>query len=99
MSDPTPRDRLARLIRPLPVDGPFLKQWRVGAVEGDAEGLKVTLDHPTYGPVALEIARASGAPAFARTNHFEVRHGAGGLTERQQDAVRTLVRAILANGM
>ncbi|MBX3272710.1 MAG: hypothetical protein KF729_20785 [Sandaracinaceae bacterium] len=91
------RARLAKLVRPLSLEGEFAGGWRFGALALRPRGLSVALEHPEEGAVALDIVPRAGGARYARSRHYDLRHGGTALSEAQDRALRAVCAAIVQN--
>ena len=73
-ASPAVRDRFARLVRPLDLEGPFAAGWRFGPISVTPGRFQVRLEHPEAAPVDLELVPRSDDPAFARSRHYDLRY-------------------------
>ena len=91
------RERFARLIEPLSVEGTFASGWRFGPIRARPGCVAVELQHSCEAPLTVEIVPRGPAPHFQRSRHYDIRAAAREFTAAQSDALAALSRAIVAN--
>lgn len=94
---PELRARLARLIRPLPIDGTFAGGWRLGDLTIASGKLRLSLSCEGEPPLVLDLDTRTDGPSFARSRHYAIRHANESLNPSQTLAATTFARALMHN--
>lgn len=94
------RSKFEKMIAPFAADRTFAKGWRLADVSKEGRVWKLRLEHrgADRRPVLVELHPQGSGPAFAQTNHFDVRHEGADLSSKEMDAVRAITHAMLRNG-
>jgi hypothetical protein len=91
------RERFARLVEPLSIEGTFASGWRFGAIRTRPGCVAVELQHSREAPLTVEIVPRGSAPHFQRSLHYDIRAAAREFTAAQSAALAALSRVIVAN--
>jgi hypothetical protein len=91
------RNRFARLVQPLPLDGTFAGGWRFGPLLARPGHVEVELRHGGESGVVVELVRRGDGPCFRRSRHYDIRAVGRDLTNSQLAALTTLAQAIQNN--
>jgi hypothetical protein len=94
---PALRERFEKLVRPLPLDGPFAEGWRVTDLATAPGLLRVQLGRASEAPVVLQIVPRGAGPSYARSRHYEIRYENAAVSAGQRRAIDEVCRAIAAN--
>ncbi len=89
--------RFRRLLAPLDVDGGFEGGWRLATLSRRVDRACASFEHPTEAPLVLELSPRSDQQHYARSRHYDVRHGDARLTAGQTRALAAVCDAIRAN--
>lgn len=91
------RQRFARLVRPLPIDGDFAGGWRIARLSARRGRVEVELTHELEPRLVVEIVRRGRGPRLRRSRHYDIRTATPQSTAAQRRALDALCSAIVEN--
>lgn len=91
------RNRFARLIQPLPLEGTFAGGWRFGPLLARPGHVEIELQHGDQSEMVVQLVRRGNRPSFQSSRHYDIRAVGQELTTSQLGALSELAQAIQRN--